>query len=229
MMNKKFFQVSASIPLLILSLSGYAANSDNRVEALKKKILSMAEDYRGQDDVDGKKRHRLDALINQLLAETPDTPIAQKIKKLQGAWEQVWGPYGFDRLDGFELDANNMYQVIYPDGYYYNIGFSTFYGQKTTGFVRGKYEAFDDKLKVQFTENKFAIGFIPPKVNLIDLGTLKEAGFIKTQDVPGGISSIPAYLHEVYVDKDIRITYGGRNYNDTDNDLYVLKRIKSIK
>lgn len=220
---------SLSVILMMNPLGSLADEPTKQICDLRKTILSIAEHYRGQEDPNGSKQKYLEYYIRQLINISNPISIEEKVKRLRGGWEQVWGPYRFDRLDGFQLDANNMYQIIYPEGYYYNVGFSTFYGQATTGFVRGEYEISGDRLEVHFTENQFAAGFLPEKINLVDLGKLKEAHFLKTQDVPGGISGEAAYLNEVYVDNLLRITYGSRDGSDDTRELYVLKRIEKIK
>lgn len=222
---KKILKVSTLL-LLTHTLCAYA-NHD--VDYLKKNILSIAEQARGSADEDGHIRASLDSNIQQLLALSPTHSIEEKLKKLQGAWDQVWGPYTFSNLDGFKLDPNNMYQVIMPDGYYYNIGFATFNGQKTSDFVRGEYKIVNDRLQVQFTQNQFLVDYLPTQSDLKTIAQLKEVNFLKTQDIPGGYSQTPAYLHDVYVDNDLRITYGGRNDNDNNNQLYILEKIKRVK
>ena len=205
------------------------------VRALKKEIINLAESYRGQDDPQGTKQDKLNTKIARLLREAPQSPAQDRVSDLAGAWEQVWGPYRYGRQGRLEIDPSYVYQVVHEDGYYYNITRSEVRGKKITAFLRGEYVANGDRLDVRFTRNIFYVGgWIPNGISIYDVAVLAESGVINGPDIPvpegQGPKGREGRLREVYVDGDLRITYGSEAGADPNvGDLYVLRRVHGGK
>jgi hypothetical protein len=210
------------------------AESGN-VRTLKREILKLAETYRGQDDPKGDKQDRLNQKISRLLQEAPQAPTDDRSADLVGAWEQVWGPYDYSNKGKLEINPDYAYQVLHADGYYYNITRSHMRGKKITAFLRGEYVANGEQVDVRFTRNIFYVnGWVPTGTSMYDLAALAESGVINGPDIPvpegRGPKGREGRLREVYVDHDLRITYGSQPGNDPSyGDLYVLKRVEGSK
>lgn len=205
------------------------------IRTLKREILQLAEAYRGQNDPKGDKQDRLNRKISALLREAPQSPTEDRTANLVGAWEQVWGPYDYSGSGKLEIDPGNAYQVIHEDGYYYNITRSTLHGKKITAFLRGEYVVTGEQVDVRFTRNIFYVnGWVPTGSSMYDLAGLAESGVINGPDIPvpagRGPKGREGRLREVYIDDDLRITYGSRPGDDPSyGDLYVLKRAEGSK
>jgi hypothetical protein len=94
------------------------------VAPLKAALLKQAEAFKGQGDPDRSKQATLDVLVQDLLAACPQPEVKTRLPLLAGPWQQVWGPYTYSNKNrgvDAEVDPNNIYQVVFPGGYYYNV------------------------------------------------------------------------------------------------------------
>lgn len=210
----------------------------NDVASLKSEILKISEHFKGQGDPDRKIQNTLEPYVKKLVTLAPQKPAGERIKLITGRWQQVWGPYdNTDSGRGVDptFDPENIFQVVFPDGYYWNVGRNL--DKKTgkvkrIGLLRGEYKVADgDNLKIKFTKLKrLKIKNIPHGFSLTDLAEPAEK-----KELKGLRSALPSLfvrlffpkgnLREVYTDEDIRLTYGTDNKGYLDNYLYVLKRV----
>lgn len=175
----------------------------------------------------------MNVLVEELLNVAPQSPVKQRLHLLEGAWRQIWGPYDYrNKKRGVDPDikADEIYQVIFKDGYYYNIN-PVANSQKIV-LLRGEYKMVSDDsdfLKVRFTAFLGNLGR-PEYMKIYELAALAETG-----KLPNPITIVPKFivrlffgggaLREVYTDHDLRITYGGNNIkNRADEFIYIMIR-----
>jgi len=229
-------QVFAVFSLLVLMSASAVAETARSVEAIKADILELANSYAGQGDPDFSKQNSLNVLVDELLEAAPQPPVEARLELLYGTWYQVWGPYdyrGDDRGVDPDIKADEIYQVIFEGGYYYNVN-PIDNGKDKIGLLRGKYKLVSDNpdlLKVRFTRFPGNRGR-PEELDLWELPALAEAGELpdKTSIVPGIIVKLffgGGFLREVYTDRDLRITYGGDSREDREDEyIYIMTRVE---
>lgn len=226
---------AVAVSLLLLS-PGRADAVGRSVEVIKADILAMARSFAGQGDPDFSRQRALDVLVNELLAAAPpQLPASERLDLLKGPWRQVWGKYdytGDERGIDPKLDLDNIYQVVFADGYYYNA--VPYKGRRGDyiAMLRGEYsfvEGYPEMIRGKFTEFPANRG-LPEGMEIWELPALAEA-----DELPDGAAIVPSfivwlffdagYLREVYTDEDMRINYGGDSLTDrSDEYLYILER-----
>lgn len=211
--------------------------NEQDAEQVKIEIIALAQTFTGQGDPDFRKQHALDVLVNKLLALRPQPPIKDRLSSLYGPWQQVWGPYEYrknDRSVDPTLGVDEIYQVVFPGGYYYNVSPNYKNGDRSKeriGLLRGEFKLDSrepNTLRVQFTKSTR----IPARINgknLWDLAELSEA-----RTLPNEQTTLPSWLvkillgggalREVYTDQDLRIAYGSNGKAIAKEALYVLVR-----
>ncbi len=207
--------------------------------SVKQKILDLAQSYSGQGDPDLSKQNSFNPLIAELLRLQPQQPVSKRIDLLAGAWKQVWGPYnyrGSERIVDPELGVNEIYQVVFAGGYYYNVTPLT--DQRGTSperiaLLRGEYR-FDaeqsDVLQVRFTKYPGLSKRPSAPTQLFELPELVETGKLMPD-----INIVPTFivkvffgggaLKEIYTDANLRILYGSNNDSFKNPALYVMTRV----
>lgn len=202
------------------------------VDTLKTQILKIAQAAQGQydsDDNDPAVRAQLDPLVDQLIASVPSRTEEEKLVDVVGTWQQVWsdgpgGPPGQGPL------AKDVFQVVFPDKYYWNVARNQVGTVQTMGFLRGKFDINSDSLQIEFTKSVFDPGWQPAGTDVATLGMRAEVGAYDGNPQPPGTSPIgkKGYLANVYVDQDMRICRGGgEEFGGTY--LYVLTRNSELK
>ena len=140
---------------VVLWGSPTAASAQRTTAAIKAEILSLSQSYFGQGDPDFTRQRTLDVLVAELLAVNPQPPVKERLKLLEGPWHQIWGPYEYrhdDRGIDPQITAGEIYQVVFRDGYYYNV--NPIRGQDKIALLRGECQLVPehaDMLKVRFT------------------------------------------------------------------------------
>ena len=234
------FVLSILIFTPFAALSRPAPQDLKTVKEVKAEIFSISEDFKGQGDPNFEIQNTLMPYINRLLALAPQSPVRNRVSVLAGPWKQVWGPYEYrknDRSVDPATDPDSIYQVVFEDGYYYNVGNTL---DITTGNVvnitllRGEFDIQPgNDLKVQFTSLR-KIDELPSNLDFIDLPELSEAGtlegekkvlpdFIVRRTFKGGV------LTELYTDRTLRLAIG--NSSDVDGiqgHLYVMERVAPL-
>lgn len=203
------------------------------VKEIKADIVKLAESFKGQGDPDFSKQKQLNVLVAELLQASPQPPIKDRIKLLVGPWHQIWGPYDYSNNNrGVDpnISPDDIYQVVFEDGYYYNVNPEK-KGDKI-GLLRGEYNLAaqdSDFLKVRFTAFPSTSKDIGD-AKLWELPALAESGKLQNRSsiVPGFIVRLffgGGALREVYTDEDMRITYGDDDVKDREDEfIYIMKR-----
>jgi hypothetical protein len=235
MLLKRIWMIFLCLGLIIAAAPGQAT-ATRTVAAIKTDILVMAQSFLGQGDPDFTRQRALQVLVDELLAAAPQPPVEERLELLAGPWHQVWGPYDYrndDRGVDPKTTVDEIYQVIFPEGYYYNVNPEQ--GKDRIALLRGEYQlvpGHPEMLKVRFTRFPGNKGR-PADLDLWELPDLAEAGKLpdKTTIVPGFIVRWffgGGYLREVYTDRDMRITYGDDDLEGRDDEaIYIMTRPES--
>lgn len=228
-------KVLAIFSLFVILNVDARAESARSADAIKAEILELAQRYAGQGDPDFSKQNSLNILVEELLKVAPQPPVSERLDLLYGTWYQVWGPYdyrGDDRGIDPNLTLDEIYQVIFAGGYYYNV--TPLQKNDRIGLLRGKFKLVSDApnlLKVRFTRFPGNRGR-PEDLEIWELPALAEERELpdKTSIVPGIIVKLffgGGYLREVYTDRDLRITYGSECREDRENEyIYIMTRVE---
>lgn len=239
--------VPRSVPLSALLLAALltappppASAQARGVDEIKAEIFALAESFRGQGDPDFSRQRRLDPLVAELLAAAPQPPAAARIDRLAGPWLQIWGPYDYrndDRGVDPELATDDIHQVVFADGYYYNVATTRPGGDPAKARVillRGVWrlvDGFPNMLKVRFT--RFTA--VPRQPLDAPIWTLAARAEADDLDGLGQFTVVPRVivrlffggggLREVYTDDDMRIAFGDDSLADREDEaLYVFRR-----
>ena len=222
---------------LFLVASSAGGNAARPVGTIKADILALAQSFVGQGDPDFSRQKALEVLVTELLTAAPQPSVAVRLDLLAGPWYQVWGPYDYRGGERGTVDpkitVDEIYQVIFRDGYYYNV--NPVHGKNRIALLRGEFQLvpdYPDMLQVRFTRFPGNKGR-PEDTPIWELAAMAEAG-----ELPAKITIVPGFivrwffgggfLREVYTDADMRITYGGDHADDrTDEHIYIMTRPQS--
>ena len=215
--------------------------TSERRDALIAEILRVAETYRGKGDPDFTRQKSLDPLVSKLVSLTRPEPVHKRLKVLSGAWTQVWGPYDYRRQSSRGVDPNldpdHIFQVISPEGYYWNVSprrRDDTRRPRPIALLRGEYRpdprGGDDMLGVRFTRFVSA----PSDLELDRIWRL--AGPAEARELEGERKILPSLfvklffgsggLREVYTDETLRLAYGASSISDRSREsLYVMRRV----
>jgi len=213
-------------------------------DALKQRILQLAESYQGQGDTDGSRQRSLDKLVNELLELRPQPPVRDRLNSIFGIWKQVFGPYRYswdgDRSVDPKIDPGHIYQAVFPDGFFINLSPQD---ARETGPVqdillgRGKWQlapSDPNLLKIRF------LTLEETPLAAADLQEMWKLAIARNADnLPDRQAVIPGFmvriflgqggLREVYTDSTLRIMYGARDLQDRGLEyIYVLRRVGDI-
>lgn len=232
-----FTHFIALILLILTTMNADAADmSNNQKNTTKLEIMTLAESFKGQGDPDRSKQKQLEAVVDKLLEIAPQKTVTDRLNLIQGAWQQIWGPYDYrsdDRGVDPSIDVHNIYQVVFPGGYYYNVNPDPTKDKLRIGLLRGEYALVPDQpnhLNVRFTKFDQLKGCPPDGLGYTDLPQKSEEGKLKNSSW-----LLPSFfvrwffdggtLREVYTDEDLRIAFGSSSDNLEKNHIYVLKRV----
>ena len=213
--------------LTLTSAHGFESKSQE-INRLKQEILELAYSFEGQADTDGTKQDEIELKIQELLLLVPRLSFQDRAVKAIGAWRQVWGPYAFDDSQTVpdRMDVKNIYQVIKPEGYYYNFAQYKFGNRLVRSFLRGNFEIQNDRIAVEFNRTGLILGStdvaMPDLVDALENRTVRAVrfpDFLPPSGVRGG-------LIEIYADEDIRLNYGTVGDNLENPALFVMERWK---
>lgn len=238
-MNKlviAMMSLAVSVSSLAFATEGY--DHADEIKDLKTQIVALAQSYQGQGDPDFSKQKSLDVLVAKLLAVSPQSPVKERLPFLYGAWKQVWGPYDYrndDRGVDPQLGVAEIYQVVFEDGYYYNVAPSYKKGRiesERIGLLRGEFKLDGEEsnlLRVRFTTST-GLDSRPADLPLWDLPSLAESN-----ELEGEVTRVPSLLvrllfgggalREVYTDNDLRILYGSNGSNFKNEFIYVMTKV----
>jgi hypothetical protein len=227
MKMRHFIQAILMTLSLGITSTSLAQDNKDRIAELKQQILDISRTAQGEydgDDNDPTVRAKLDPLVSELVKLVPARSETEKLPQVVGAWKQVWadGPGGGSPGSGGAL-GNAVFQVVFPDGYYWNVAKNKIAGVEAMGFLRGKFEIDVDKLNIEFTKSVGAPGWSPAGTESYMLAMRAEVGAYDLVPTPGPIGK-KGFLANTYVDEDIRICTGGGDDFGTGTYLYVLER-----
>lgn len=216
----------ATALILVMMCAPAAAEPDPA--AIKAEILATAKSFEGQPDTDFKKQELLSALVEELLAITPPSTMAEKADRIVGSWRQVFGPYAYDGTGGVEpgLDTANIYQVVFPEGFYYNVAKRKRLGKNYVQLLKGIYQVETDRLPIEFVESGLFLRHLPDDMKLQDLPYAIERGDLNYVKFPSWLPPVGrrGALIETYTDEELRVTYGIGDGIDTKR-IYILERV----
>ncbi len=214
------------------------------VEELKAEILALASEYgrlaleEREGDETLEKQNSLVPLVNRLIALNPQPPASERISTIAGVWRQVWGPYNYrseERIVTDEFKVDEIYQVVFEEGYYYNVSPSKFFFFEYISLLRGEFSISETKpngLDVRFTNLDF--NFTRPKnAPIWELAALAES-----KDLPRPFNIFPDHivennfeggtLNEVYTDETLRILYGTSEGSFKVPFIYIMERVSDL-
>ncbi len=196
-----------------------------RAKLLKAAILKVSERAQGtcdQDDNSPAVAAVLNRLTDRLVDATAARTETEKLPQVTGGWKQVWS-----NLEGGApvcTPADQIYQVVSPDGFYWNIATAARPGAPLSqGFLRGEFEVAPDFLRVEFTQQAVSPVVAPAGTDLVGLAGQAEAGaFIPLPTGPP--VGVRGELQNTYVDDDLRIVRGRDDRPGSTDSIFVLVR-----
>jgi hypothetical protein len=215
------------------------ANVDAEVESLKETIVKTAEKYQGLGDPDFKIQKELEPLVARLLTLEPQLNVVDRLPLLYGVWKQVWGPYEYrknDRSVDPTLNAKEIYQVISPEGFYYNVSPNMnpkTNKEKNINYLKGQYvlsKKDPNGLDVKFVK------FIGMKKRPTERAIYQYVDEAERNHLPTQTTVVPKIivklffgggtLREIYTDDSLRILYGSNNKEFKNQYLYIMTKVK---
>ncbi len=169
-------------------------------------------------------RADVDPIVEKLARHFGKRTAAQKLPLVAGAWRQIWSDFPYPMAPFVTMDLAQVYQVVSPDGHYWNLGDSRALGFiGITGVLRGRYELDGARLNIAFTDSGFRFGRLAAGADLVDYARDLEEGDKTYLGLPGGGPvGISGTLETVYVDGDLRIDRGTQD--EVRNDDGSVKR-----
>lgn len=214
--------------LLLVTPPAKADDTSERIQELKAEILEAAFAAQGEYDSDDNSvevRQKLDPLVDELISLVPARTEQQKLIDVIGTWYQVWadgpgGPPGQGAL------GDSIWQIVFPEGYYWNVARNRNGDAQSMGYLRGKFTVNESSLGIEFTKAVFnpQWSFAEPT----RLAMLAEFGAFDANPTPYPPGTSPigkkGNLANVFVDEDLRICRGGGGDFGDKTYLYVLER-----
>lgn len=222
---------------LLFSVQTFAS-VDEEIKLIKQTIIKTAGKYQGQGDPEFKIQKELEPLVSKLLNLAPQLNVIDRLPLLFGVWRQVWGPYEYrknDRSVDPTLNAKEIYQVISPEGFYYNVSPNMIpksNKEKNINYLKGEYvlsKKDPNGLDVKFVK------FIGMKTRPTEKPIYQYAEEAERNQLPNQITVVPKLvvklffgggtLREIYTDEDLRILYGSNNKEFKNQYLYIMTRV----
>ncbi len=242
MIHKKFVQFAALLSITAVLAAcgssvpssaqpqGVSAQGEPNLKALKSFIVNTARSFQGKCDADDNRpefRQRLENLIPVLLKLAPKQTEAEKLPKVAGGWQQIWADQS-GGAPGTCVSAKDIYQVVFAEGYYWNISKNISARGEALGLLRGTYEVLPEFLRIEFTDLAFSVTYPPRGTNLIALAARAERREFTAlpKNFPVGLKGD---LANIYVDDTLRIVRGKSDFEPNTTSLFVLVRADKIK
>jgi hypothetical protein len=205
--------------------------ADPNVERLKNEIIRISRQHTTDVNTVSAVRRQLNPLIKELVESVPSRTETEKLPQTVGAWQQLWtdGVQIFVGPAPGQYDLSEVFQVVAPDGYYYNIGRYVMPGIDLTVFLRGAYKVGTNTLQVNFTKYVYGKGWLYSDSDFLLQTFRAEAGAFDSQpfNPPPDANPIGApqlELSDIYVDDDLRILEAGSGQGSS---IFVLLRVGS--
>jgi hypothetical protein len=223
---------------LILSFRASAVvSSEAEIAEMKRELIYLASQFTGQGDPDFKIQNQLEPYVERLLKMNPQPPVKERLTLLHGVWKQVWGPYDYrndERGVDPTLEVTEIYQVVDPDNFYYNVSPNYKNGDRSReriNYLKGQYslsKSDPNGLDVRFV--KFP-GMSQRPIGRPIYDFVKEA---EDGTLPNMITVVPTpivrlfftggTLREIYTDETLRILYGSNTKEFKKKYLYIMIR-----
>jgi hypothetical protein len=214
------------------------ASVNEEIKLIKETIIKTAEKYQGQGDPDFRIQKELEPFVNRLLTLEPQLKVVDRLPLLFGVWKQVWGPYEYrknDRSVDPTLNPKEIYQVISPEGFYYNVSPNMNpknNTEKNINYLKGKYVL--SKKDLIGLDVKF-VKFIGMKKRPTERPIYQYVDEAERNQLPNQITVVPrpivklffggGTLREIYTDEDLRILYGSNNKEFKNQYLYIMTKV----
>lgn len=205
-------QIVMALGAFLIASTSFAApvaSPETRVMQLKKEIVQIAKEasrkIKYQNEFRPETRQKLEPLIAELVRITPPKTVEQELEASVGSWKNIWSDLPFTTAL-----AAQIYQVVFPTGYYYNISrYEDKEGVYTT-FLRGAYELKSDRFAIRFTKSVRDFRSLPAGTDLYRESMVAELGVYDDNLDPNNQDSLNQTFDLVtdYIDKDIRIIRG---------------------
>jgi hypothetical protein len=208
-----------------------------KVLAVKSQLRNLSKQYQGDcnQQVNNTIRPQLDTLVDQLLSLTPYRTEKEYLPLVLGGWQQIWadGPTGPPPGSGGPVIctvSSQIYQVVYQDGYYWNLSKNIINGKVSTGYLRGEYQlqGNDDPLSIVFTQQTGTTHFPFSGTPLKFLTDQAEDGLFDAGNMEGYPVGSTGTLANIYVDDDFRVVHGTAPQYPGQTFLYILNRTQVI-
>jgi hypothetical protein len=198
--------------LLLLSLPALAALAEDvRVTELKAEIMTLAKTYEGKEDRNGKLQTEIDEKVQDLEKVIPALPMEERAKRILGPWRQVFGPYSAtgDGTIPAGSRTDHIYQIVLPEGIFYNVALFERAGVRTVFLLKGEYTITAAAIDGVFVRNSLLLRNVPTS-GFEKLPAQLEAGELSVTHLPRWLPPVGqgGQLLEVYADEDIRILRG---------------------
>jgi hypothetical protein len=242
MINKKLVQFTALLSLTaVLAACGssvpsnaqpqeVSAQGEPNLKALKSFIVNTARSFQGKCDADDNRpefRQKLENLVSVLLKLAPKQTEAEKLPKVAGGWQQVWADQS-GGAPGTCVSAKDIYQVVFSEGYYWNISKNITSNGEALGLLRGTYEVLPELLRIEFTDQAFSPVYPPKGTKLVELAAKAERREFTAlpKNFPVGLKGD---LANIYVDDTLRVVRGKSDLTPNTTSLFILVRADKIK
>lgn len=223
---------------LLVSVPAFANDLQKMsLPEVKAALITESSKYTGQGDADFSIQQSLEPYVKRLLELNPQAPVKERLPLLYGVWKQVWGPYDYrndDRGVDPTLGVTEIYQVVDPDNFYYNVSPNYKKGDRSKeriNYLKGHYELSEtdpNGLNVRFL--RFPGMKKRPEGRAI-YDFVKEA---EADDLPEQFTVVPTIivrlffsggtLREVYTDDTLRVLYGSNSGEFKKQYLYIMVR-----
>ena len=221
--------ILSSSVVLSLALTSVAFGDEARIALLKSQIRETAKENLGNRKNLANTRAQLQPRVDELSGYFSTPEAANDIPLLQGAWKEIFSDDVEPEPPGFSTDRDATYQVITPDGYFYNL--ANLKGIVTVlGVLRGQYQPAGDFLNIEFTKVTVRPSGLKNNEDLYGTAEKLEAGDVFTITPPGnnrapnGPVGAKGNIKNLYIDSDFRVATGS-NFADGKYDLYVLDKV----
>jgi hypothetical protein len=186
---------------------------------LERRIVAIARANTTRVDNREEVRASLEPLVRELLARVPDKPESADAPLVTGAWKSEWSNLFIDP----RADLSRVYQVVFPEGFYYNVSLYTLGATTRTNFLRGAFTDAGDFLDIRFTSDGFAPAWLPTGTDLVTAARLVEDGFLPLEaDAGSRAVGRRGTLRNAYVSRYLRVVTGE---SETQFDrLFILTR-----
>jgi len=207
-----------------------ASPQEKRIEQLKREIVRIGRrataELKRQNEFRPETRVALDPLVAELARLAPAKSLTQQLAYSLGAWKNIWSDLPFTTAI-----ASQIYQVVFPGGYYYNISRYERGNEVYTSFLRGEYLLRESDLAINFTKAVKDEGFPRRGSDIYRLAMRAEQGEFDTnldEENSRGVGQ-RGNLVTFYIDDEIRVIGGGTLDGSVPSSLFILERVKAIQ